>query len=386
MAEPGAAAPRAAAETPGGPIRVLQVVPAMNAGGMETFIMNVYRTIDRSKVQFDFLYHYDMPCFYDGEIAALGGRMYKLTVRQDNNLPRYLRALREFFAAHPEYRVLHGHYSGFGMFYNPAAARAGITVRAGHSHSAGHEGGLVGFLDRCMSFFFVYGLTDRFACGQAAGRALFRGRPFTFAANGIDAAAFAPDAAARAALRGRLNVGPDELLLGHVGRFTQAKNHPFLLKVLAELTRRGRPARLLLLGEGPLLDETRARAAALGLADRVVFAGVRRDTAACYNAMDAFLLPSLFEGLPVVLVEAQAAGLPCFVSDTVDAAAAFCGGVRFLPITDAGAWADAILTAPLCRNPDALAQTRAAGYDITATAQLLQKFYLDAHSRAPARG
>ena len=104
------------------PIRVLQVMPAMDAGGMETFVMNVYRTIDREKVQFDFLYHYDKPCFFDDEIRALGGRIFKLTVRQDNNLPRYLRELRALFAAHPEWRIIHGHYSGFGMFYNPLAS------------------------------------------------------------------------------------------------------------------------------------------------------------------------------------------------------------------------------------------------------------------------
>ena len=92
----------------------------------QPFVMNVYRTIDREKVQFDFLYHYDKPCFFDDEIRALGGRIFKLTVRQDNNLPRYLRELRALFAAHPEWRIIHGHYSGFGMFYNPAARRAGI--------------------------------------------------------------------------------------------------------------------------------------------------------------------------------------------------------------------------------------------------------------------
>lgn len=96
------------------PIRVLQIMPAMDAGGMETFVMNVYRTIDHEKVQFDFLYHYDKPCFFDDEIRSLGGRIYKLTVRQDSNLPRYLHELRALFAAHPEWRITHGHYSGFG--------------------------------------------------------------------------------------------------------------------------------------------------------------------------------------------------------------------------------------------------------------------------------
>ena len=136
-------------------------MPAMDAGGMETFVMNVYRTIDREKVQFDFLYHYDKPCFFDDEIRALGGRIFKLTVRQDNNLPRYLRELRALFAAHPEWRIIHGHYSGFGMFYNPAARRAGIPVRCGHSHNTAYERNFVGRLDHFMSSFFNIGLTDQ---------------------------------------------------------------------------------------------------------------------------------------------------------------------------------------------------------------------------------
>ena len=112
------------------PIRVLQVMPAMDAGGMETFVMNVYRTIDRDKVQFDFLYHYDKPCFFDDEICTLGGNIYKMTVRQDNNLPRYLRELRALFAAHPEWRIIHGHYSGFGMFYNPVGICDGKSPKS----------------------------------------------------------------------------------------------------------------------------------------------------------------------------------------------------------------------------------------------------------------
>ncbi len=168
------------------PIRVLQVMPAMDAGGMETFVMNVYRTIDRDKVQFDFLYHYDKPCFFDDEICTLGGSIYKMTVRQDNNLPRYLRELRELFAAHPEWRIIHGHYSGFGMFYNPVARRAGIPVRVGHSHNTAYEPNLVGRLDKLMSSRFNAGLTDRFACSQKAGEMLFGKSPFTVLPNGID--------------------------------------------------------------------------------------------------------------------------------------------------------------------------------------------------------
>lgn len=365
------------------PIRVLQVVPAMNAGGMETFIMNVYRAIDRSQVQFDFLYHYDMPCFYDDEIRALGGRIYKLTVRQDNDLPTYLHQLNTFFAQHTEYRVIHGHYSGFGMFYNPAAKRQGITVRAGHSHNTNYEHNLVGRLDRMMSHFFVNGLTHRFACGMEAGKALYRGRDFVFLPNGVDAAAFAPDAAARAAVRAELGIAPDAPVYGHIGRFTQQKNHTYLLDIFEKILERRPDARLLLLGEGPLLPQVQEKAGPLGKA--VIFAGVRKNTRDFYSAMDAFLLPSLFEGLPVVMVEAQAAGLPCFVSDTVDRACAFSSRVQFLPLEKPQVWADAVLAAPLDRDPDALAHVRSAGYDIVTTAAALQEFYLKEYHAAPDR-
>ena len=238
------------------PIRILQVVPAMNTGGMETFIMNLYRAMDREKVQFDFLYHYDMPCFYDEEILRLGGRITKLTVRQDNNLPKYLHQLNEFFARHTEYRVIHGHYSGFGMFYNAAAKKNGITVRAGHSHNTNYEHNLVGWLDRAMSFFFTYGLTDRFACGQEAGKALFRGKPFRFLPNGVDAAAFGPDEAQRAAVRRQLGVPEDAPLYGHIGRFCQQKNHGYLLDIFEQILKRQPRARLVLLVDDGSTDDS----------------------------------------------------------------------------------------------------------------------------------
>ena len=360
------------------PIRVLQVMPAMDAGGMETFVMNVYRTVDRDKVQFDFLYHYDKPCFFDDEITRLGGRIYKTTVRQDNNLPRYLRDLHQLFAAHPEWRILHGHYSGFGMFYNSAAKKAGIPVRAGHSHNTAYEPNLVGTLDRLMSSRFSAGLTDRFACSRKSGEMLFGHDPFTVVHNGIDTARFAPDPVRRASLRAALGVAEGEILLGHVGRFSAQKNHPGLLKIFAALCAQDPRMRLVLLGGGDAeyVEKIRALAQEMQIDDRVIFAGVRSDIPAFYDAMDAFVLPSLFEGLPVVLVEAQCAGLPCFVSDTVDPDAAFTDRLHFLPLNDTAAWVAALGQESFARDADAPQKALAAGYDIRTTAEFLQNFYL----------
>ena len=345
----------------------------MDAGGMETFVMNVYRAVDRSQVQFDFLYHYDKPCFYDAEIEALGGHITKLTVRQDNNIPKYLHDLRAFFTAHPEYKVIHGHYSGFGMFYNAVARRCGVPVRAGHSHNTAYEHNLVGQLDRLMSSRFDHDLTHRFACSQRAGEMLYGKHPFTVLPNGIMTDVFAlHDPAARAALRAELGVQEGEILFGHVGRFCEQKNHAGLLRI----SRRMPNARLVLIGTGELVDSTRALAQELNLSDRVIFAGVRKDMAALYHAMDVFLLPSLFEGLPVVLVEAQAAGLPCFVADTVDRGAAFSDKVKFLPLNDTAAWANTIAAASFRRDPQAREKAIKAGYDIHTSAEVLQAFYL----------
>lgn len=360
------------------PIRVLQVMPAMDAGGMETFVMNIYRAIDREQVQFDFLYHYDKPCFYDYEIQALGGRITKLRVRQDNNLPRYLRELDSFFNANP-YRILHGHYSGFGMFYNKKARSHGVAVRIGHSHNTAYEKNLVGRLDAWMSRRFAADLTDCFACSDAAGRMLFPGRAFTVLPNGVDTDAFAAfDPERRAKLRAHLGVGDGEVLFGHVGRFTLQKNHQGLLHIFAALRQKMPCARLLLLGGGEegYVQSIKALAQELHLGDSVIFAGVRTNIASFYQAMDAFLLPSLFEGLPVVLVEAQTAGLPCFVADTVDPGAAFASNIHYLPLANQAAWVQAITAAPLTRDAGAQQAAMDAGFDVRTSAKILQEFYL----------
>ena len=185
------------------------------------------------------------------------------------------------------------------------------------------------------------------------------------------------DPAARTALRAELGVQEGEILFGHVGRFCEQKNHAGLLRIFAGVSRRMPNARLVLIGTGELVDSTRALAQELNLSDRVIFAGVRKDMAALYHAMDVFLLPSLFEGLPVVLVEAQAAGLPCFVADTVDPGAAFAGNIHYLPLQNEAAWADSIAAADLTRDPNAQAKAIAAGFDVHTSAGILQKFYLE---------
>jgi len=289
--------------------------------------------------------------------------------------------LRALFAAHPEWRIIHGHYSGFGMFYNPAARRAGIPVRCGHSHNTAYERNFVGRLDHFMSSFFNIALTDRFACSEKAGQMLFGKHPFTVVPNGIDTARFAArDPQRRALLRGELGVTDQEILFGHVGRFSDQKNHPGLLKIFAAVRTRLPKARLVLLGGGDpaYVEKMQALAAELGLGDSVIFAGVRSNIQSFYDAMDAFLLPSLFEGLPVVGMEAQASGLPCvFSTGVTEEVLLRPDSCRISLEQPDEAWAAVLKDAD--RNlPDraqAAAQVRAAGYDIRQETLRLQQLY-----------
>lgn len=365
-------------------IRVLQIVPAMNCGGLESFIMNIYRKIDRRQVQFDFLVHYTAPSYFDAEIAALGGRIYRLCVREDNNLPRYLHALNTFFAQHPEYAVIHGHYSGFGMFYNAIAKKHGVRVRIGHSHSTASEKNIVGLLDFVMSLGFNHNLTDRFACSEEAGRFLFHGKAFTVIANGIDTAHFIFTPQKRAQMRVRLHLSEDAVVYGHVGRFEQPKNHKFLLEIFAEIIKRQPHAILLLAGDGSLQNECRTWCAAHDLTQQVRFLGTYKDTAELYLAMDGFLFPSLFEGLPVVLVEAQAAGLPCLVSNRVSQETAVTDLVQFLPLeAGAPAWAEKAISLPTLQRKDFAELVAKAGFDAATQAYRLQQFYLQKAAEFP---
>ena len=359
------------------PIRVLQIVPAMNCGGMENFIMNVYRNIDRQKVQFDFLYHYDMDCFFDKEIEKLGGKTYKLTGRQDNNFPKYFKNLDDFFKEHTEYKVVHGHYSGFGMFYNHYAKKHGVATRAGHSHNAFHESNLTGYADGILSTTFKYNLTDRFACSEKAGDFLFGKKPFEVIKNGIDIKRFAFDEKKRAEARRELEI-KDELVIGHIGRFSQAKNHTFIVDIFNEIVK-SKPASILLLaGEGELMAGTKKKAEEYGIGEKVKFLGVRRDTDRLLCAMDAFLYPSIFEGLPVSCIEAQTSGVPCFFSDNITSEVQICDKTVFFSLDKSPTlWAESLLKSEAGDRTIGALDAVKAGYDIVESTKRLQNFYIE---------
>lgn len=360
------------------PIRILHVVTQMTPGGLETMLMNYARHIDHSVVQFDFLEHREAVTEYDREILELGGRIFRLPRLNPFSLA-YCKTLDRFFAQHPEYRIVHSHLNCMAGIPLKYAKKNAVPVRIAHAHSSNQVKNAKYPIKLLYKRIIPKYATHLYACGEEAGRWMFGGYSFSILNNAIDVGSFVFNEETRKQYRNELGLDPGTLLVGHVGRFIDIKNHTFLVDVFSALAKKHPDSKLLLVGEGELKPAIRSKVMSLGLSDRVIFAGVRSDVNALMQAMDVFVFPSLFEGLGIVAVEAQAAGLPCVVSNTVPAECERTKGlVSFLSL-DGGAdfWAEQILEAAQIRRRDTSAEIRKNGYDIRENAEKLQQFYLD---------
>lgn len=367
------------------PIRVLNMFTIMDRGGAETMVMNYYRHIDRTKVQFDFLVHREQRGAYDDEIERMGGRIYRMCPVYPQNFSRYKRDLRTFFRAHPEYKIIHSHMSELGYFAFREAERQGVPVRICHAHNAPHgfDAKMIMrtyFKKRMMPY-----LTHLFMCGEESGKWLYGEKNksrFIMLNNAIDAAVYSFDASKREEMRRQLDL-TDELVVGHVGRFNPQKNHPFLLDIFTSLLKKEPDAVLLLVGGGADMPKIQAKVQEFGIAEHVRFLGVRSDVADLMQAMDVFVFPSLYEGLPVTMVEAQASGLPCIISDKVPPECILTDGlVNIMPLSASPeAWAEKILTMRAAPRTDRREEIATHGFDICTEAVKLQEFYLDAYEQ-----
>ena len=356
-------------------IRVAQVMGYMEGGGVEQVAMNYYRHIDRSLVQFDFLVCEGSGMVPRGEIESMGGRV--LMVPPYKRLPRYTRELERLFRE-GRWPIVHSPVNALSVFPLRAAKRAGAPVRIAHSHTTTGKGETAKSAAKAVlrRFSNVYP-THRMACSRYAGEWLFgKGAEFEVVYNAIDLSRFAFDAEARARARTDLGLVDDQLAIGHVGRFVPVKNHRFLIEAFAELVKLRPDAVLLLVGSGEAEALVEGWAAERGVADRVRFLGQRNDVDRLYQALDAFALPSLYEGLPLVSVEAQAAGLPCLLSDRITREVDVTGAVRFLPIDDPSAWAEALSEVQPGTRIDAC-RDDFENYDIDCAAERLAARYLE---------
>lgn len=360
------------------PIRVLQVVTHMERGGLESMLMNYYRHIDRTKVQFDFLVHRQERAAFDDEIESLGGRIYRLP-RLVPWSKSYLSALNRFFDEHPEYKIVHVHQDCLSSVILKVAFHHKIPVRIAHSHSASQDKNLKYLIKLWYKQSIPKYATDLFACGKDAGNWMFSGAKYQVINNAIETSTYTFSETRRKEVRRKLGIR-EELVIGHVGRFNHPKNHPFLLDIFAYLLKQLPNAILLLVGGGEDMPKIQAKAQSLGIADHVRFLGVRSDVADLMQAMDVFVFPSLYEGLPVTMVEAQASGLPCLISDKVPRECILTEGlVEVIPLSaSADGWAEKILTMRNISRTDRHNEIAAHGFDINAEAVKLQEFYLGA--------
>ena len=352
--------------------RILQVVTYMGRGGIETMLMNHYRRIDRSKVQFDFLVHRDFRADFDDEIEALGGRIFRIPPMNPASAS-YRKALSDFFRKH-SYRVVHCHLNYMSGVVLAAAKKAGVPVRIAHAHTASMNPGWKQYARQLCKYLIPSTATHLLACSTNAGKSVFGKHPFSLMPNAIDTERFRFSEAVRQKMRKELDLGGCFTVM-HVGRLTYPKNHEFLLDAFACLLEKAPKAKLVLVGDGELREAVEQKAGQLP-AGSVLLLGTRNDIPQLLQAADVFAFPSHFEGLPVTMIEAQAAGLPCVMSNTVTDECIVTDLVTALPIDDPKAWTEEILKKRETPRTDRLVEIQAAGYDIHTAAEKLTRFYL----------
>jgi len=364
------------------PMRVLHVITGMGSGGAEAFIMNIYRNIDRSKVQFDFLLRATGQDMYLPEIEAMGGRVFITPPFPKKAWGNYVETKR-FFAEHKEYDVIHVH--GNALIYMTALAvakKAGVKCRIMHSHNTKSRKPLFRVVHEINKQFIGSLANAHFACSEVAGEWMFKNHDFKVVNNAIDVNRFSYNETHRAAIRKEFALD-GKFVVGHIGRFLNAKNHAFIVKVFAEIHKRNPEAMMLLVGTGgPLEDGVRNQVHELGLDDAVIFTGERNDVYKLIQAMDILLFPSIYEGLPVTLVEAQASGLVCFISENITQEVCLTDLVKVRSLqAPAAEWATDILAyKDGYERQDMYEQITAAGYNMQVVAKELERFYLEQSS------
>lgn len=346
----------------------------MDTGGAETFLMKMYRQLDRTRYQMDFVVSGDGRGYYEDEIDKLGGRVYRIT-RKTKDFVAYRRELAAAVRDDGCSCVLRIGSDALSAIDLWVAKRAGARRLALRSSNASDgKGGLGMFLQKAFRRPLTSVADVKIAPSDLAAAYTFGPKAVSngevhYLHNALDLNAYSFSAGKRSAIRAELDIDANALVVGHVGRFAPQKNHGFLIEVFVELLKVRPDARLVLVGKGELEGEVRAKAEVFGVLDSIVFTGVRPDVPALLSAFDALALPSLYEGMPNVVIEAQAAGLACAVSDAVTRQADVTGLVEFLPIDDAMAWAKALESAATVERPDTRTAMTTAGYDVSSEAK-----------------
>ena len=360
-------------------IRVLHVLGTFNARGAENFVMNVYRKIDRSSVQFDFVKHTKSHDFFDDEAIKLGARIFCCPKYNGFNHFEYSKWWRSFFKEHKEYRVIHGHVRSTACIYLKIAKEYGLTTIV-HSHSTSNGSGFSATIKTIMQRRVRYFADYLFSCSDIAGRWLYgpfvQKETYKVVPNCIDIGRFRYNSTVRSQVRHEFGIAIGTFVIGHIGRYSEAKNYPKILSVFKEVLEHDETVRLLLVGS-EVEKGVRSFCNDQKIMERVIFAGPQSAPEKFYSAMDVLIFPSKWEGLPVSVVEAQASGLPCLISSNITKDVLLTDLVYQEDITAAdGVWAEKIMMIRKVRGDISKKQlAELAKFDSKSVAENLEVFY-----------
>lgn len=370
------------------PIRVLHNIASLHFGGSQAFVMNIYDNINREKVQFDFIVTpEERKDLYD-QVEQMGGRIFACPKYTGKNHFAYCKWWNDFFTEHPEYHVIHGHVRSTASIYLKIAKQHGLVTIA-HSHSTSNGSGFSAVVKDIMQRPLRHTADYLFACSDKAGQWLYGKKAITqsnylMIPNGVDLRRFAFNKIKREQMRCELGIEEDTFVLGHLGRISAPKNHKFLVELFAEYHKENPNSKLLLVGDGELFENVKQLIDQLDIGDVAIMVGSKTNTEDYYQAMDVFVFPSLWEGLPVSVVEAQANGLPCLLSDVITRDVDLTDQVQYLSLNEKKIWIEAIAAVQKKKRTGITTENemKLQPFDAIAVAKQLQDFYLEQDERA----
>ena len=317
------------------PVRIAQIVGKWLGGGVEAVLMNYYREIDKTKIQFDFICDNDSTNIPYEEIERLGGKVILIPPYQ--KIFKYHKELKRVLKE-GKYKIVHSHINTLSVFSLCAAWTAKVPIRIAHSHSTTNKKEWKkNFIKVLLRPFVKIFATDYMACTKHAGEWMFGSKALKnnriyILNNAIETQKYKFNDKIRKNIINKYNISESTILIGHVGRFVEQKNHAFLIEIFKEYHNQNHDSKLMLIGQGPLVDKMKEKLKDLNLLDKVIFVGQVENVNDYYNAMDLFVFPSLYEGLGMVVVEAQYSGLPCIVSTEVPQIAKISDNVEFVDL------------------------------------------------------
>lgn len=361
------------------PIRILHMIGSLDIGGSQSMVLNLYKQIDKDRIQFDFILDHAENNYLLPKVKKLGAKVYSLPAFNGKNYFKVRSAWDVFLMEHPEYKVLHSHIRSYASIYLPIAKKHGLKTII-HSHSTSNGSGLLSYAKRILQYPLRFQADYYFGCSKEAGEWLFgkkiiQSNKYYMVKNAVAVEKYKLNEVIRKIYRDKLNVDDNAIVFLHVGRLHESKNHMFLLEIYNEIQKEIPNSMLLIVGDGELKKQIEGKIEDLNIDNNVKMLGARNDVAEIMQAADVFLFPSVWEGLPVTVVEAQAAGLPCFVSETITKDVNVTELVTNLPINQgAQVWKKTIINHNLEKR-DVISDIMKKGFDIQNSAEWISEFY-----------